>query len=38
MFPLRGAAMRLVNDNSKFPKIERALVVSATAQGKETSE
>jgi D-amino-acid oxidase len=38
MFPLRGAVLRLLNDGTRFPKVEKALVVSATAQGKETSE
>jgi D-amino-acid oxidase len=38
MFPLRGAVMRVINDGTRFPKVEKALVVSATAQGKETSE
>ena len=38
MYPLRGAVLRLRNDGARFEKIERALVVSATAEGKETSE
>jgi D-amino-acid oxidase len=38
MFPLRGAVMRLLNDGQRFEKLERALVVSAVAEGKELAE
>ncbi|KAK7034573.1 hypothetical protein VNI00_012201 [Paramarasmius palmivorus] len=30
VYPLRGAVYRIVNDNTKFHRMERALVVSAT--------
>jgi D-amino-acid oxidase len=38
MYPLRGAVLRVLNDGTRFEKLERALIVSATAEGKETSE
>lgn len=31
MYPLRGAVLRVLNDGTRFQKLERALIVSATA-------
>jgi D-amino-acid oxidase len=38
VYPLRGAVLRLLNDGKKFPKINKALVVSATAEGDVETE
>ena len=34
VYPLRDAMLRLVNDGSRFPKIEQALVVSAVSESR----